>query len=396
MFTRRNALIGMATTPLLPEILRSAEAATVEWPSVGRPPAPLPKLRIVPIDPRKRTTTIKGGGDEDLLLVLPAGVCVGAFQVMVDGFRGVYLIGGDVRIQPWGTLRSPNGRKVAGIGTFLRIRNHRYPVSRPFVYLARIGYRPAPLLSRWPTEAIFGDFLQCGGAAPLGEWGAWPDIYRSHILAGPFYGWSGYYGTQGDGYNTMSRNVSHADFVKPETGGIRRLYTSNVDVAWGYQCEFASRPSYATSYKPYAGPDGAGKAYYWRYVGRAVTRPDLQTEPRPVIMWLADDTSQVVKGAYSTAVFVRDVYVVPVQQGPITAAVKPRDGTYKAIEKDGMLSWPKPGPGGRAIATGSIRNGSVHAAMSETCRESSIGAAWRVATARQLIEYIEEDKHILL
>lgn len=398
MLSRREAMLGLAAGILTPVLAKSADAApsmSATWPDVGRPPLPLAKLRVVPVDPRKRITSVIGGGDEDLLLTLPKGTATGSFQIAVDGFRGIYLIGGDVRIEPWGTLRSPNGSKVAGVTAFMRIRNHRRPVSRPFVYLSRIGYRPAPRMPNWPTEVIFGDFLQCGGAAPVGEWGAWPDIYRSFIRAGPFYGWGGYYGQRGDGYNSLSRNVSHADFIKPEMGGIRHLFTSNIDVRWGYQCEFASRPSFATDYRRYAGPDGAGYAFFWRYLGRAVSRSDLGTEREPVIMWLADDASRIAQGAYSTAVFGSKIYLVPLRQGPITQTVKPREGVHKAVEVSGILRWPRPGPDGRAIGQGFIRNGRVYTQLPGTCPESSIGTEWRVATRTQLLEYIREDKHLL-
>lgn len=394
--TRRSALVGLAGLPLLPTAEAQANhlkapgqqpASGPTWAQLGKPPLPLATLRIVNINPTIQTTNITGGGNEDLLIVLPAGTTRGAFQIKVNGFRGVYCIGGDVLIQPWGTLRSPNGRKVAGIGVFLYVKSHPNPVSRPFVYVARLGYRPAPKLLKWPTESIFGDFMQVGGAAQPGQWGAWPDIYRSYILAGPFYGWGGYYGTKFDGYNTFGQNVSHADFIKPETGGLRHLYTHAVDVKWGYQTEFATRPSYIHNYTPYSGPDGHGKAYYWKYIGRSVIRPDLGSDLTPVTFWFVDDVNKVLSGAFSDVILGPDVYCVSHTTGSILPLVKPKEGKYTAVESGGKLTWPVAAPSGRKIATGLIHNGRVFQPPA-VVTQAQIGSAHRVTNRTQLMDYI--------
>ena len=123
----------------------------------------------------------------------------GQFLLNVEGFRGIYYIGAAFDPAPMGWLKSPNGRKVDGIGSLLKLRTHK-DADRPFVYLSRVSFRT--------SNIVFGDFLQFGGAAPAGRWGGWPDLYRYKILAEPLFGWTGYWG------GSFSQYVSHSEWVK--------------------------------------------------------------------------------------------------------------------------------------------------------------------------------------
>ncbi|MCB1884646.1 MAG: hypothetical protein KDG89_11755 [Geminicoccaceae bacterium] len=371
-------------TPADPPVDASGDAPSVPGPTPapamparvgdGFPaiPQPLANLRVVQLD-ASGFQSVKGGGDEDLLLVSPSGVIDGKFKVEVEGFRGVYWIGASFNPAPAGTLKSPNGRTVEGVGTIIRIRTSANAVSRPFIVLGRM---------RLDTDRIvFGDFIQAGGAARAGDWGDWPDVYRCRIKAEPLFGWTGYFG------GSFSPYVSHSDFTKFETGGVRHSYASRIDAAWGYQGEYVL-PSYASDKQPYKGPDGYGTAHYWNYLARVETRSDLGAKDEPNAFFLARGSDEVSANRHITYVFHesgnggKGVYVLPEGgRGSIKSAVHPEGGAYAPKDYGDYLAWPNPA---RPFVEGRLKNAAGN--VPSMVGDDEIGWGRRVTDRAGLVE----------
>jgi len=341
-------------------------------------PEPLAKLRVHQLKPDGRQT-VKGGGDEDLLLVSPGRTIDGEFQVVVEGFRGVYWIGASLDVAPGGWLKTPNGRTVEGVGAVAKIRTHPDPVSRPFIVLGRMDFRT--------SRITFGDFLQLGGDTTAGKWSAWPDVYRCRIKAEPLYGWSGYNG------GSYSKYVSHSDFTKFEMGGVRHSYAAGIDVAWGYQGEYVL-PSWASDKKPYAGPDGRGSAQYWNYVARAVTNEAIGAKSDPNAFFLARGSNEVSSGDHITYRFHegggagKGTYLVSKASGtPITEHIHPGGGSFAPIDKGGHVVWPK--KAGHAFVEGRVKDGRAQS-VPTMVRASEIGWQHRVTDRASLIDALDE------
>lgn len=341
-----------------------------------RPPEPLPNLRIYNVQPSGRQS-VNGGPDEDLLLVSPNRTIDGKFLLEVNGFRGIYWIGATFNPQPMGYLISPRGKRVNGVGALVRIRPHANSKDRPFVYLDRM---------RLKTDNItFGDFLQVGGAAKIGNWSYWPDLYRCRMKADPLFGWATYHG------GSFSRNVSKSDFTKLDMGGIHHSYAARMDITWGYQGEYVI-PTWATNYKGYKGPDGNGRAEYWDYVARAATNPAIGSVPQPKTFFLARSSSEVVAGENHTFVFHeggsdgRGVFSVPVgNSGSAKPTVHPGGGAYAPKDHGTYLSWPTGSQ--YPFVIGRLKNGARQAVPS-VVSESEIGFKHRVSSRTTLLAAI--------
>ncbi|MEZ5865987.1 MAG: hypothetical protein R3D25_18650 [Geminicoccaceae bacterium] len=286
---------------------------------------------------------VTGRADQDLLLVSPDRSIDGKFQIDVDGFRGVYWIGASFDTLPAGWLTSPNGKRTEGVGTLIRIRTHKDAV-RPFIVMGRMHLKTSKL--------DFGDFAQLGGNTTVGKWQAYPDVWRCRIIAEPLFGWRDYKG------GSFSQYVSHSDFTKFETGGVRHSYAARIDATWGYQGEYVL-PSYASDKKPYRGPDGRGTAQYWDYVARAVTNAAIGSEPKAKAFFLARSSDEVAAGDYITYHFNtsgRGVWVVPAGSRPVTDHIHPGGGTYAPQVSGSTLTWRK--PSGDPFVVGRINDGS--------------------------------------
>lgn len=334
-----------------------------------RPPAPLAKLRVVQLS-ASGNQKVSGGGDEDLLLVSPPGVIDGQFRLEVNGFRGVYWIGATFDPQPTGTLVSPNGKTVRGVGALVKIRTHANAVGRPFIYLDRMRLKTGKI--------AFGDFLQLGGAARAGDWGDWPDVYRCRMIADPLYGWTGYRG------GSFSKYVSHSDFTKFEMGGVRDSYAAMIDVTWGYQGEYVL-PSWAAGKRPYKGPDGYGTAQYWDYVGRVVSDRSIGAKDSPKAFFLARGSDEVAAGNHITHAFHtrgKGVFVVPLgAKGSAASAIHPGGGAYAPQDFGTHLLWRN--PGGHPFVTGRLENG-ARRSVPRMVSESEVGFRHRVTDRAQL------------
>ena len=350
------------------------------YPEVMRPPAPLAKLRVYEVRPSGRQV-VTGGHDEDLLLVHPPQTIVERFQLEVDGFRGIYYIGGSFDPAPGGWLRTPSGRTAQGIAALLRLRTHRAPVARPFVYLARLRFQA--------SRIAFGDWIQVGGGAPVGAWQHWPDLYRHKILADPLFGWDSYHG------GSFGPNVSHSDVTKYDMGGIRHSYTAAVDLGAGYHGDYAT-PSWATGFTAYAGPDGHGRQHYWSTVLRLVVDRSLGSEPTPVALFLARGPEAIRNGEYYTTILHeggtdgRGVFVVPPSPtAPLVRTVFPSSGSFAPIEANGALVWPASGlPDDRPFVVGRAIDGR-RTAPPGVARPDQVGWARRVTNRQALLREIE-------
>ena len=355
---------GTSSAQAAVSIVGRASAPAAVGGRVPRIPAPLPKLRVYQLE-ASGVQKVSGGPDEDLLLVSPKGTIDGAFRIEVDGFRGVYWIGGSLNPAPIGWLNTPKGQRVEGVGSLVRIRTHANAQGRPFIVLGRL---------KLDTDKItFGDFIQVGGAAKAGDWGDWPDVWRCRIKAEPLYGWSGYYG------GSFSKYVSHSDFTKFETGGVRHSYAAKIDVAWGYQGEFVL-PSYASNKRPYAGPDGYGTAHYWNYVARVRANPGIGAKATPIAFFLARGSKEVAAGDHLTYVFHDGVYLDA--PGAARRAVMPAGGAYGVREGDGYLTWPS--PNGRDFVQGRIERGDR-----STVGDGEVGSKHRVTDRAGLVRTIK-------
>jgi hypothetical protein len=317
----------------------SGSSSPTDVPAIPSPAANLVIHYVQPSGFQKVT----GRADQDLLLVSPDRSIDGKFQIDVDGFRGVYWIGASFDPQPAGWLTSPNGKRTEGVGTLVRIRTHKDAV-RPFIVLGRMDLK---------TSSIdFGDFAQLGGDTAAGKWQAWPDVWRCRIIAEPLFGWRDYKG------GSFSRYVSHSDFTKFETGGVRHSYAARIDATWGYQGEYVL-PSYASDKKPYRGPDGRGTAQYWDYVSRTVTNAAIGSQPKPKAFFLARSSEEVAAGDYITYRFNtsgRGVWVVPVKGRPVTDHIHPGGGAYAPQVTGSTLTWRN--PSGDPFVVGRINDGS--------------------------------------
>ncbi len=312
---------------------------------------------------------VTGRADQDLLLVSPDQPIDGRFQMDVRGFRGVYWIGATFDPAPAGWLTSPNGRRTEGVGTLVRIQTHKDAV-RPFIVIGRMHLLTSSL--------AFGDFLQLGGDTRAGKWQAWPDVWRCRIIAEPLFGWRDYKG------GSFSRYVSHSDFTKFETGGVRHSYAARIDATWGYQGEYVL-PSHASDKAPYRGPDGRGTAQYWDYVARAVTDPAIGSEPRPKAFFLARGSDEVAAGDYITHRFDtagRGVWIVPAQGAKVTDHIHPGGGAYAPLIDGGSLIWRN--PKGDPFVLGRINDGGTARAPT-VVGASEVGYRQRV-TDRSALE----------
>ncbi|MFO1067503.1 MAG: hypothetical protein U1E14_03160 [Geminicoccaceae bacterium] len=374
--SRRAVLGGLSVAGLA---VAGTAARAGDWRERLRPPPPLAALRVHAVRPEGRQR-IEGGPDEDLLLVHPDGEITGAFQLEVDGFRGIYLIGASYDPAPMGWLTAPSGARAEGIGALLKLRTHGRAV-RPFVYLARVRLRT--------SRIRFGDFLQVGGGAPAGAWEAWPDVYRHRILAEPLFGWKDHAG------GSFSAFVSHSDFIKAELGGIRHGYAAAIDVTWGYQAEYVT-PTYAFDFRPYAGPDGPGTLHYWDYVARMAVDPALDPDARPKAFFLSRASDKAAAGEiYAIDLHGADgegrgVFVVP-QPGSasIAAAVHPGKGAFAPVAEGDGLVWPPTATlDGRPVVRGRLIDG-ARVPPPVVVSEAEVGHAWRITGREALMAYIE-------
>ncbi len=334
-------------------------------PAIPKPAANLVIHYVQPSGFQKVT----GRADQDLLLVSPNQSINGKFQIDVDGFRGVYWIGASFDPQPAGWLTSPNNRRTEGVGTLIRIKTHKDAV-RPFIVLGRMHLKT--------SNIDFGDFAQLGGNTTAGKWQSWPDVWRCRMIAEPLYGWRDYKG------GSFSQYVSHSDFTKFETGGVRHSYAAKIDATWGYQGEYVL-PSYASNKKPYRGPDGRGTAQYWDYVGRAVTNSAIGSESKPKAFFLARGSDEVAAGDYITYHFNtsgRGVWLVPVSGRPVGEQIHPGGGTYAPQISGSTLTWRS--PSGDPFVVGRINDGSK-ATPPNVVSAGEIGHAQRV-TDRTALE----------
>ena len=341
------------------------------------PPLPLNNLRIYNVKP-SGFQKVTGGANEDLLLVSPGETIDGKFQMHVEGFRGVYWIGATFDPDPAGTLVSPNGKTVKGIGALIKIRTHPDAQGRPFIYLDRM---------RLKTSKIkFGDFLQLGGAAGTGDWGDWPDVYRCRMLADPLYGWRGYYG------GSFSKHVSKSDFTKFDMGGVRHSYAAMMDVTWGYQSEFLV-PTWASGKQPYSGPDGKGSASYWDTVVRAVTDSSIKSYSRPKSFFLARSSDEVSAGNHISYYLYqgddngKGVFSVPVGvKGSAKPTVHPSGGSYAPRDHGSYLDWPSSPR--HPFVKGRLQNGAAQS-VPVMVREGDTGYGRRVTDRASLIAAVE-------
>ena len=92
----------------------SVSFASAVGDKVPKIPAPLPKLRVLPTGGVGAAEAVSGGPDEDLLLVSPKGTIDGAFQIEVEGFRGVYWIGGSLNPETDRLAEHAQGTKGGG------------------------------------------------------------------------------------------------------------------------------------------------------------------------------------------------------------------------------------------------------------------------------------------
>ncbi len=343
----------------------SGSGSLTDVPAIPSPAASLVIHYLQPSGFQKVT----GRADQDLLLVSPSQSINGKFQIDVDGFRGVYWIGASFDPQPAGWLTSPNNRRTEGVGTLIRIKTHKDAV-RPFIVLGRMHLKT--------SNIDFGDFAQLGGNTTAGKWQSWPDVWRCRMIAEPLYGWRDYKG------GSFSQYVSHSDFTKFETGGVRHSYAARIDASWGYQGEYVL-PSYASNKKPYRGPDGRGTAQYWDYVARAVTNGGIGSEPKPKAFFLARSSDEVAAGDYITYRFNtngRGVWVVPASGRPVGEQIHPGGGNYAPQISGSTLTWRN--PSGDPFVVGRINDGSK-ATPPSVVSAGEIGHAQRV-TDRTALE----------
>jgi hypothetical protein len=257
--------------------LAASLAATAGFPALAEarvmPPAPLANLRVFRLP--RGTSTVEGPADQDLLLVAPPGKYDFSIQCNVSGFRAVWLVGAHIDRPPTGWLNAPNGNRVDGTHHFLSVKNHAH-AQRPFVFLADIDVL---------THRIcFGDLFKVGGAAPVGQWRGWPDVWMQRIRVVPgVIGWGGYYG------GSFSHDVSHSDFRKADNGGWRHIQTVDCALGWGFQCCF-DVPSFATDFRDYAGPDGPGISHFanttWRPILRHPNFPQAGTMAQAAAIYM--------------------------------------------------------------------------------------------------------------
>ena len=364
----------------------AAEEPTTEEPATEvtateayfRPPAPLSKLRVYNVAP-SGYQTVTGGPSEDLLLVSPNRPIDGRFHLNVDGFRGIYWIGATFDVAPLGHLITPNGKKVYGVGSVVKIRTHADAVGRPFIYLDRMRFRS--------RKIVFGDFLQLGGAAKAGDWGDWPDVYRCRMLADPLFGWSSYHG------GSFSKNVSHSDFTSFARGGVRHSYAGLMDVTWGYQAEFIL-PSWASGKKPYKGPDGVGTAQYFDVAIRAASRPSIGATSKPRNFFLARGSKEVEAKDHITYGFNkggtkgRGVFSVPLgSSGSAFPTIWPGNGSFAPRDHGSYLTWPTPSSG-HPFVRGRLENGAVQN-VPVMVREADVGYGRRVTNRAGLVEAVQ-------
>ncbi len=348
------------------------------YPSIFKPPQPLANLRIEQLQP-KGIQSFNGPGNQDLLLVAPNQVVDEIFEVRVEGFRGIYLIGGTFNVKPQGWLTTPNGKKVYGMAKVFQFKLHANPVSRPFVYVSKLK-----ILS---NQVSFGDIFQIGGSAGTNAMRNWMDFYAWKIKADAPVGWGGYYG------GSFSKNVSHSDFVI-KTGAVRNVYVGNTDVAGGYQ-HFFTVPGWTTGRTAYRGPEGIAETHYWSTVSRIKVNSAIGSVAEPTVFFMAIGSGEVAQGQYATHYFHEGNnagagnYIVPLPgKGSILTHVHPENGNYAPTERANYLEWNQTSfPGGNRFVVGRVYHGGKLNPPT-VVRDSEIGFRNRVTNRQELLTEI--------
>ena len=315
-----------------------------------RPPPPLANMRVHQMA-SQGFERIDGPADQDLLLVAPDHILDGKYRLWVEGFRGIYLIGGSFEPRPHGTLVTPKGQTVEGIGALIKLRTHEQ-ADRPFIYLSRLDFRA--------SDIRFGDWLQVGGSSDPNSPQAWPDIVRFMIKAEALAGWRGYFG------GSLSQHVSHSDFFKMEMGGVRHSFAAHIHSQFGYQSDYIA-PSWRAGFQPYRGPDGVSQFHFFNYWAEPVHFAGIGGDPNPIAFFLARNAEEVARGQANRFFFHNNagagVGISPVRDEHTTAAMKasfeqggyqpihPKRGRYGPVQRGQNLTWDQT----NSLAQGQVR-----------------------------------------
>ena len=213
-------------------------------------------------------------------------------------------------------------------------------------------------------------------------------------------------------FSSVTRRTCHtgatckSDFVKQDTGPTRHWWTGGVDVAWGFQGEYA-QTSWTTGNLRYSGPDGRAYRRIWDYVARPSIRADLgQTKA-----WCFASTphdERTLAGQYDPMEFHgpgdfegKGVWIKP-QVGQSNGSYIPPwqfndDGSgpphFAALDNGTSLSWPQVDwPDGVPAYSGTV---GISDAPPTVVTEQNVGLAWRVQTVAELLAYRSEYKHLM-
>ncbi len=348
------------------------------FPSIFKPPMPLANLRVEQLKP-KGIQSFTGPGNQDLLLVAPNQLVDDVFEVRVNGFRGIYLIGGTFNVKPQGWLTTPNGKKVYGTAKIFQFKTHANASSRPFIYVSKLKFMS--------SQIKFGDLFQIGGAAGTSAMRNWVDFYGWKIKADAPVGWSRYYG------GSFSKNVSHSDVVI-KTGGVRNVYIGKADVTAGYQHYFTV-PGWTTGRTAYKAPEGIAETHYWSTVSRIKTDSSIGSVPEPTVFFMAIGSGEVAKGQYATHYFHEGSnqgqgnYIVPKSgQNSILTHVHPENGNYAPTDRGTYLEWNQTSfPGGNPFVLGRVYHGGKRTPPT-VVRDSEVGFQHRVTNRQELLDEI--------
>lgn len=342
-----------------------------------RPPDPAATLDVVTVTPGT-DQSVSGAKTDDLLVVLPSAPATTWWRLEATGYRGYYVIGGEMPLRALGSITAPDGATARGQNFWLSLRSHEDAVGA-FVYLARLHLTNDPDV-RSAAHSQYGDILNTGGDvnASIDNFDAWQDVWIDNVLVeGGLYGWG-------------PDLVAHSDFWKAERGGYRTLNVHKVDIPWGYQ-GFYSLSYQTRQANGFFRPHPQAAAHYYDTVLRIIrTRGQggAWWKDHPKAIYFSRGDSHVRAGEYVPTTFHEGgadgagVWVAGSTHA--TENFHPKGGEWRPRLNAAGTEWTwssvEPQPG-RPFATGRVHRSETPPAV---VTAADVGTAYRITSRAEL------------
>ena len=319
-------------------------------------------------------THLTGPADRDLLLVLPAAVKRSA-RVHVWGYRGIYVIGGEIEPTPTGTvttLAAVDSTTVwHGLGDPLfRFVPHPDAVD-PFVFVSSIYCNNDPSLHGTSGGVAYGKFFSCGSA--VGTVLNFPRLYLQNIIAENVPGWA-------SSLNVSDAAASESTPLIFADGGIKEAFLANLDLSFGFR--FSPRP--AGNIKPlaYTPPLGTGDIWMRNVQLRPIKDPVHFPFSLNRPFYIARSNADITAGMYHQ-IDLTNVWSLRPPDATDISSIFPTGAPSSPVDRGDYIDWaPFVGTNRtKRIVTGQFNLGEAGAAM---IASSQTGYAWRCTSVDQL------------